>query len=133
MANPVAIVGLLLALIAAAIHVYIFVLESLLWRKPATRAVFRVRSMEAAETLRPMAFNQGFYNLFLALGVVIGWLLGVMGDGVWAERGVGMMLLALASMAAAALVLVLSNRALWRAAVVQGVAPALAIVALFLL
>jgi putative membrane protein len=119
MPTSIAGVAQAVAVLAAAIHVYIFALESLMWMNPATRAVFRVRTTEAAETLRPMAFNQGFYNLFLALGVVVGWLMTLYGDAVWVQTGIGMMLLALASMAGAALV--------------QGAAPALALVLILLL
>ena len=35
-------------------------------------ARFGLRSAEDAAIVRPMAFNQGFYNLFLALGIAGG-------------------------------------------------------------
>lgn len=69
------ILGLTLAGAAALVHVYIFVLESLRWTEPGTRRVFGIRTDEEARITRPLAFNQGFYNLFLALiaaaGVVL--------------------------------------------------------------
>src|SRR3954465_10669311 len=58
-------VGLVFALIAALIHVYIFVLESVLFPRPSARKNFGVREAELPAA-RPWAFNQGFYNLFLA-------------------------------------------------------------------
>lgn len=121
------------ALLAALIHVYIFVLESLRWTEESTRRTFGVRTAAEAETLRAMAYNQGFYNLFLALGVIIGWLMSLSARGVVAQTGIGMVLLALASMLGAALVLVLSNGKMLRAALVQGLMPVIALLLLFLL
>ena len=65
------IVALVLAGLAALIHVYIFVLESLRWEHPATRAVFGT-SAETAAMTKPLAYNQGFYNLFLAVVTGVG-------------------------------------------------------------
>ena len=109
---------------------YIFVLESVLWTRASTRRTFGVRSEEDAEVLRPMAFNQGVYNLFLTLGVVVG--LSLLGTGVAVEAGVALVLFALGCMVLAALVLVISNARMLRAALVQGAAPAIAIVLLVL-
>jgi putative membrane protein len=61
----VAIAALVFAALAALVHVYIWVLESLLWTAPRTRAVFGTSEEEAATT-KLLALNQGFYNLFLA-------------------------------------------------------------------
>ena len=63
--------GLVLAALAAGLHVYIFVLESLQWTVPRTRATFGT-TPEEAETTKLLAFNQGFYNLFLAIVSGIG-------------------------------------------------------------
>lgn len=65
----------LLALIIAAIHVYITVLEMLLWDKPRGRRVFRTTAEFATQT-KALALNQGLYNGFLAAGIVVGLLLG---------------------------------------------------------
>ena len=65
-------IGLVLVGLAAAVHTYIFVLESFRWTDPSTRRVFGIRKPEDAETMRQMAFNPGFYNLFLALMVIVG-------------------------------------------------------------
>ncbi|MFC4140211.1 MULTISPECIES: DUF1304 domain-containing protein [unclassified Microbacterium] len=121
------IAGLILAAAAAAFHVFIFVLESVRWTEPATRRVFGVHSAEDAETMKQLAFNQGFYNLFLALTALIGVILVIAGQRTagltLALAGTGMML-------AAALVLVLSDRSKLRAAAMQGGLPLLAVVAL---
>ena len=44
--------GLILACLAAAIHIYIFYLESVAWTRPKTRAIFGVSSAAEAETTR---------------------------------------------------------------------------------
>jgi putative membrane protein len=120
-------VGLVLVALAAAVHVYVFVLESLTWTTPRTRATFGVRSDAEAEATRLLAFNQGFYNLFLATISGLGIARVVLGD-----RAVGAALLfaGLGSMAAAAVVLVLSSPDKARAALVQGTFPVIAIVLL---
>lgn len=65
----------LLALAAVAVvallHVWIFILESFLWTKPFGRRVFGMTA-EQAETSKVLALNQGFYNLFLAAGLIWG-------------------------------------------------------------
>jgi putative membrane protein len=119
------ILGAVFAALAALVHVYIFVLESIRWTHPATRRVFGT-SEEQAQTTKQLAFNQGFYNLFLA--VIAG--LGVVLVGSQRTVGLTLMLVATGSMLAAALVLVLSDRSKARAAVVQGLAPLVAVVAL---
>lgn len=115
--------------IAAGIHVYIWVLESIRWTHPSTRKVFGVRSAADAETMRQMAFNQGFYNLFLALAVFVGiWVHSAVDEVV----GSTLMVAGGAMMVLAALVLVISSRRLYQAAMVQGLAPALGLLLLAL-
>ena len=60
------IVAIVFAALAALLHVYIFVMESVLWTRPSIWKRFGLKSQEDAETIAPMALNQGFYNLFLA-------------------------------------------------------------------
>jgi putative membrane protein len=62
-----------LVIIMAVIHVYVFCLESIWWGKPSTNRVFKTTDKDA-QTLRQVMFNQGFYNLFLAIGLLIGFL-----------------------------------------------------------
>jgi putative membrane protein len=117
--------GLVLAALAALVHVYIFVLESLTWTSARTRAVFGT-TPEGAEATRELAFNQGFYNLFLAVVAAAG----VVATAAGAEAvGAALVLAGTGSMLAAALVLLLSSRDKARAAVVQGAFPLLAVVA----
>lgn len=119
------IFAVILAALAAALHVYIFVLESFRWTEPATRKTFRTSEADA-ETTRPMAYNQGFYNLFLAIITLVGLVL------LGSDHGVGtaLALAGTGSMLAAAVVLVTHDRTMARAALTQGTLPALAVVLL---
>ena len=121
-------VGLVFAGLAALLHVYIFTMESLTWTSARTRAVFGT-TPEEAETTRLLAFNQGVYNLFLAIVTILGIPPVIMGDK---AVGVALVLAGVGSMAAAAIVLLFSARDKARAAVIQGTLPVIAIVLLVL-
>jgi putative membrane protein len=72
-------------------------MESLWWTKPAVYR--RFHSTEAqAQTTKSLAFNQGFYNLFLAVGAVAGVVAVNAGQ---IEAGRALVLFACGSMAAA--------------------------------
>ena len=114
-------IGSVFIVVAALIHVYIFVLESLRWRHPATWKIFGIPGQEQADILAPMAYNQGFYNLFLAIGAGIGLILLPSIE----PAGLALIFLAAGSMLAAALVLIISDRSKARPAVIQGAAPLL--------
>lgn len=119
-------IGLLFAVIAALIHVFIFYLESIAWMTQKARATFGISEEEARAT-KGMAFNQGFYNLFLALLVGIGAALFASGAN---AAGVALVFAGAGSMTAAALVLFLSSPDKRGAALKQGVIPALGVIAL---
>ena len=121
------IVAAVFAAGAALLHVYVWVLESFRWTEPATRKTFGT-SEAVAETTRPMAYNQGFYNLFLAVITLVG--LALLGS----DHGVGtaLALAGTGSMLAAALVLVTHDRSMARAALTQGTLPGLAVLFLLL-
>ena len=121
------VAGYIFAGLAAAVHVYIFVLESILWTAPKTRAAFGVKSEEEAITTQPLAFNQGFYNLFLAIVSAVGIVIAATGS---ASVGIALVLAGAGSMVAAGLVLILSSPDKARAAVVQMLFPAIAVVLL---
>jgi len=57
--------------IVAFLHIAFFVLESILWTKPFGRRTFGLTKERAADTAQ-LALNQGFYNLFLAAGLIWG-------------------------------------------------------------
>ena len=93
---------------------------------PRARAVFDATA-EEADTAMLLAFNQGFYNLFLALVTAVGIAMVILG-----HRSVGsaLILAGVGSMLAAALVLVASAPEKKRAAVTQGAFPLVATVLL---
>ena len=125
MASTLQVLALIFTIVATLIHVGIFALESVLWSKPSTWRKFGLKSQSEAPLMEPMAFNQGFYNLFLALGSLTGVFLLAWGNPV---AGKWVLLVALSSMTLASIVLLITNRKMWQAALVQGVAPLLGIV-----
>jgi putative membrane protein len=122
----VTVVALVFAVLAALLHVYIFVMESLTWTTPRTRAVFGTTA-EEAETTKLLAFNQGFYNLFLAIVTAVGIASIAMGHK---PIGAALVFAGVGSMLAAAVVLLASSPDKARAAVTQGAFPLIAVVLL---
>ena len=120
------VVGLVLAGVAALLHVFIFYLESIAWTSERARSTFGTSAQEA-QTTKELAFNQGFYNLFLAILVFVGIVLFALGVRV---VGATLVFAGAGSMAAAALVLLISSPDKAAAALKQGVVPALAVIAL---
>ncbi|WP_286928371.1 MULTISPECIES: DUF1304 domain-containing protein [Aeromicrobium] len=120
------VAGVILAGLAALLHVYIFVMESVTWTSAGTRATFGM-SLEEAESTKQLAFNQGFYNLFLAIVTAVG-IAFIASDS--DDVGVALVLAGIGSMAAAALVLLLSDPSKRGAAIKQGTLPLLGIIAL---
>ncbi len=121
---PVSLVGQLFAGLAGLIHVLIFAMESVLFRRPAVYRRFLVKPADL-DAVHAFAFNQGFYNLFLAIGTFVGLILG-------GDAGTALVALCTGSMLAAALVLIATDRRMLRAALLQGVPPLLALATLWL-
>lgn len=110
-------------LLAALLHVFIWYLESFAWTTRARKVFGTTR--EEAEATRELAFNQGFYNLFLALVSVIGIAFAVAGVQ---DVGLALMLAGTGSMLAAAAVLALTSPDKRSAAARQGAFPLVAVV-----
>jgi putative membrane protein len=121
-----AVLGSIFLLISAVIHLLIFVMETVLWKRPAIWRRFGLRTQEEAELVGPMAYNQGFYNVFLAIGAGTG--LVMLGSNNWVQGGIALSLFSAASMVLASIVLLTSSPKLARSAAIQGVAPLLAII-----
>ena len=117
------------ALVAALVHVLIFAMESVLWMRPAVHRRFGVRSAEQAATTRTLMLNQGFYNLFLAVGIGVGLVMLHSGRE---SAGTASVVVCCASIVAAAVVLLGTDRKLARAALIQGLPPAVALLGLAL-
>ena len=126
MTTTLLIIGSVFIGLAALIHVYIFYMESVTWTAPGTWRRFGIRSQEEAETIRSMAYNQGFYNAFLAVGALAGIVLAA--SPVMHQAGIALELFASLSMVLAATVLVISSPRLARAAVLQGALPLIGII-----
>ena len=119
-------IGITAAVLAAIIHAWFFVLESLWFMRPSVYGRFGISSEADAKVVRSFAYNQGFYNLFLAAGVAIGLVLIAIGDQ---AAGRAITLFACGSMIAAGVVLVLHNPSFLRAAAIQVVPPLVAVLA----
>lgn len=120
------VVALVFTGIAVLLHGYIFVMESVQWTAPRTRATFGISAQEA-EATREMAFNQGFYNLFLAIVAAVGMGFTAFGD---AGIGLALVLAGAGSMVAAGLVLLISSPDKAKAALIQLTPPLIGCVAL---
>lgn len=122
------IAALVLAGLAAALHVYIWAMEALWWQTPRVRSTFGTTEEFAAST-RGLALNQGFYNLFLAVVAGAGIVASALDQG---DVGAALIFAGVGSMFAAAVVLVVSDPTKASAALKQGVVPLGALVVLCL-
>jgi putative membrane protein len=120
-----AIVGSVFIAAAALIHLGIFYMESVAWGSPSVWKRFGLRTQAEADTVRPMAYNQGFYNLFLAGGAAVGLVLH------WttlSHVGYGIIFFSALCMVLASVVLLTTGRIFLRAALIQGVLPLIGLV-----
>jgi putative membrane protein len=127
-------VAWIFGLITAALHLLVFVWEALLITRPSVYA--RVFKMAASDVppVRLWAFGVGFYNLFFALGMIIGVVAWMTGRDIIGQT---LVIYVSASLALAGLVLFVADRmALSRprgagvsGAISQAVPPLVALVA----
>ncbi|GGO86856.1 membrane protein [Nocardioides phosphati] len=112
------------AALAGLLHVYIWAMESLVFTTKG-RKVFGLTAEEAANpNVQSLFYNQGFYNLFLAIGTLVG--VGfVLADG--GRPGPALIVFGTGSMLGAAIVLVTHDAKMLRGAVVQGTFPLVAL------
>ncbi|GAA4188999.1 DUF1304 domain-containing protein [Gryllotalpicola kribbensis] len=126
----VTVIACIVVALAALLHVYIFWMESFGWRRPAVWRRFNVADQAQADSNRELAYNQGFYNLFLAIGAAIGVVLlasGAPSSGL-RSAGLALVFLSTGSMLAASLVLLTLGRRFAAAALTQGLAPLIGLV-----
>lgn len=120
-------VGIIFALGAAALHVVIFYLESFAWTSDGALKAFNM-TKEEAENTQEMAFNQGFYNLFLAIEVFVGVFLMVTRN----PAGKVLVTFAVCSMEFAAILLFVTSPDKRSAAIKQAIFPLMALCNLIL-
>jgi putative membrane protein len=120
----VLIAAQVLAVLAAVLHVVFFLFESVLWMRPAVFGRFGIAGEAQAATIRPMAYNQGFYNLALAVGVLVGVVLLHTGAPTAGRTAI---VFGTACMALAGVVLATTGPSYRKAAAVQFVPAALAL------
>lgn len=70
----------LLVAFVALFHVQVFIMEAILWKTPKARKAFGTTPKTAAITY-PLAINQGVYNLFLAAGLFLSFVLAETAQG----------------------------------------------------
>ena len=114
--------------LAGVIHVLFFLMESVFWMTPAIHGIFLVESVEVAEALNVYVKNQGYYNLFLALGMFAGIAL-LSRNRVAGRTLIGFVCLV---MIGAALVLRFTIPDMASGPYIQGVAPLIALITLLL-
>ncbi|WP_100657905.1 DUF1304 domain-containing protein [Alteromonas flava] len=103
---------------AGIFHVGFFALESVFFMSESIYKLFGAESLEQAKTMQNFAFNQGFYNLFLAVGVLGGLLF----ESKWKENvGLSIAVFSSLSMIAAGLVLYFSTGKIVGASVQAGI------------
>ncbi len=108
-------IATLFAVGVALIHVYIFYLESLKWGESRTNQLFGINDIQA-QASQLMAFNQGFYNLFIALGILAGVAFRVIGHP---DYGIALIDFSCLFALGAGLVLFFSRPVLAKAATIQ--------------
>lgn len=113
--------------LAATIHFGFFIFESFWFQRPDSAKIFRL-SPDSHRALKPWVLNQGYYNLFLSLGMFAGLFsvlrLQVMVAG--ALTG-----FAALSMLGAGIVLWISQPRMWRWALLQLLPPLLGLIFIF--
>ena len=124
MRNLLLSLGSILIVFSGLFHIYVFYLESIIWSKPKTWYTFGISSQVNADVIRPMAFNQGFYNLFLAIGTILGISLLAVNQAI----GFTLAIFAASSMSLAGTVLFFSVKTSRRAALIQFTPPVLGII-----
>ena len=119
----VAAVAQIFAIIAGLFHVTAFVLESLVFHRPGAQR-FLLGRTETSRSVRLWAFNQGYYNLFLATGAIIGAILWIAGSE---TPGRTLVIYTAAFMTLCGVVLFVSDRTLWRGMLGQATPPLIAL------
>lgn len=114
-----------IVVLAGLLHVAIFAMESIFFMNESIYSRFLITSPEHAQIVSLFAYNQGWYNLFLAIAALSG---AIFAQTLPKNAGATLSIYACLSMLGAALVLAFSAPELLRAAIVQGFFPLIALV-----
>ena len=114
--------------LAGLLHVVFFLMESVFFMNEKIYTRFRFETLEQAEIVQGFAYNQGWYNLFLAIAAFVG----VIGAKKLKPNIANTLAMyACFSMLGAALVLITSSIEMARAAMIQGLPPLFAVITFF--
>ena len=120
------IVAVVFGVLSGLIHVLFWVMEAVVWKRPAVWKRFGIRTQEQADGLAFNMLNQGYYNLFLGIGAIVG---AVLVSTSVAGRTTLLGYCAL-FMVGAGLVLYVSRKTMARGALIQAGPPFITLVAL---
>jgi putative membrane protein len=127
--------ALIFSVLTFAIHILIFIGESLLWGEPViidkvlskVDAPAGISPSDQAQILEVLFFNQGFYNLFVALGGIAGLVLYKYGR---IQEGLTLVCYTCLIAFGAGVVLAATTTA-YPAAAIQGLPPLIALAGLY--
>lgn len=120
------IVAVVFGVLSGLIHVLFWVMEAVAWKRPDVWKRFGVSTQEQADGLAFNMLNQGYYNLFLGIGAIVGAILVTTSvDGRTTLLGYTALF-----MVGAGLVLYVSRKSMARGALIQAGPPLIALVAL---
>jgi len=120
-------IALIAASLAALLHLVFFYMESIGFMQPKIYKRFFVKDDAEARTVKIWAYNQGFYNLFLAIITIAG----VIAFSSHESVGRALVVAACGAMFGAGLALVSSDSAAARPALVQALFPAIALLTIW--
>ena len=120
------VIAVVFGVLSGLLHIQFWLLEAVWWRQERIWKRFGIKSQDQADGLAFNMINQGYYNLFLGVGAVVGAiLLAVDVPGRTTLLGYCCLF-----MVGAGLVLFVSRRSMARAALIQAVPPLITLIAL---
>lgn len=120
------VVAVVFGFLSGLLHVLFWLLEAVWWKRESVWRRFGIKAQDQADAIAFNMTNQGYYNLFLGIGAIVGSVL------LAAEVAGRTTLLGYCClfMVGAGLVLFLSRRSMLRAALIQAVPPLITLIAL---
>lgn len=119
-------IAVVFGVLSGVFHILFWLMEAVWWRRPEWWRRFGVKTQEQADSLTFNMLNQGYYNLFLGVGAVVGSvLLAVEVPGRTTLLGYCSLF-----MVGAGLVLAVSRRSMIRAAFLQAGPPLVTLIAM---